>query len=278
MKWLRIISYFILFSYLSYFLYITIPYLYNEVRHLYNEIAYLPENRKELVRPKIFSIENIDDYFERSVNIDIVDKDIYKMCSGVIIDSNFVLTARHCIEGLIRQWMDNTDNYILVNKDTITLRVENIIFYNQTSPQSLLLEKLDMAILKLESPGFPFSYYTPALSMTDTLAPGMDLFWFSYGIEDIIDNGIHFGNVNKEIQYYEFGNIYYQADGVVIHGMSGSGVYTLDGKLTGLVVEVFPEYNTRGFINNIGTVILPIGYLNFLIKNPTIIDLPIVQK
>lgn len=244
---------------------------------IHNAQAYLPENQKEFAQPKGFPQELIDEYSKRTVSIDISTENGVYRGSGVILSSNLVLTARHCVvEALEDEWKYG-DNYIMVVKDTIKREVKVIVVCDSLFGQVPIFQNLDMAIVKIKDPGFPASYYTPGLNVVDSVGTGIDLFWNSYRVTTT-DNGVHFGRLDRKELRPGFGCFCYIIDGKIVRGESGSGVYTLDGKLAGLLVGFSPVYNIFGFITKVQGIVVPIKYLRLIAANSNIIDLKNLNK
>jgi hypothetical protein len=189
---------------------------------------------------------------ERCVRLMVYEKESGEKlgeASGVIIDSNSVLTARHCIDGFwikdCEFWEKDCEFYIKWQDQE----------YQAQVVECEMLESLDVALLEVEDKIFPVEKLAP----TDMVVIGDWLFWFD--------------QVSRQHPQLSFGEV----SGVDIippsiwpypclrvdrekafHGMSGSAVYDFRGRLVGILVG--------GDFTNFPIVVVPVKYFKTLLQ------------
>lgn len=209
----------------------------------------------------------IDQAQARNVSIDVLTKEHTARSSGILLNSHLVLVARHSVEAVLEDDWKKGDNFISVIKDSMIIQAKSVAFYQPTEfPDSLdFMKKLDLALIELKKPGFPLApQYNDSLLVNYWVKPETYLFLYNYRVPQVSD-GVQFKKV-FDIKVVElFGAICYLVDAIIEPGVSGTGLYTLEGRLAGVAIGYHTE--THLWIYNISYgIVIPIHYLIYFTK------------
>lgn len=154
--------------------------------------------------------------------------------SGIIIASDAVITADHCVVG-----------------KTI-IRKEKFYSINEVAIKSCAAQ---VVLLNLLKPVFP----QPIIKLSHKLEIGERVFYVNLGFGDVVDT-FHYGYLSATVDSPD-GITYYYIDGPFCPGMSGSGIYNTKGELVGMVMLT---RSTEDMMMTAG-LIVPVHYFEPLI-------------
>lgn len=168
----------------------------------------------------------------------VVDDATY--CSGVVIDKNTIVTARHCVirSSLFGAYMDDS---------AIEIRAADNIARNTYAKAKSASQQIDRAILKGN-----FSIYTSAPYISD-MAKSVEI---RQSGQKLISCGYPLGGglFCNQMIYIEEVNFFMKVKGLLVPGMSGGPVMLPDGTVVGInsAVEgkssiISPMYNVEMF-------------------------------
>ncbi|MDA2922077.1 serine protease [Patescibacteria group bacterium AH-259-L07] len=202
---------------------------------------------------------------------------------GILLGPCLVLTVRHSIERALKDtWSPKSDRIIVVQGTAMRSVTKIRIIDSLPSIAEQYTETMDIALLEIEKPGFPSTgllfdrkddkifddFWMPENreEICDAQA-----YWFGYNEKGIAESS-HRGTIVNLIKG-SMGICYVIKGDKMKEGMSGSGIYTFDGKFVGLhSASRFRKIFGFTFWR-IGELTTPALSLGFLLKSKKIVTI-----